>query len=796
MSDLTQFTLAGWVNAASAGSRIGFFGQNDAVECGFIDSDSIMIWVTTGGNNIDWTFNSTTFPFNTWNFVTAVGNNDSTPLLSLYINGVLKGTTGTPVTNFGSSSSNFSVGGNVFDLGTGNLTGSIDNVMVFNRSLSAEEVYQLYASNLAKYNKSDWNFYVNQSRNATTGLSDGNYTYKFFASDDVAMTNETSERLLTVDTIVPTINIISPTNNTNSSNTGLDVTYTVSDTNLHSCWYNNQTGGANATLSGCSNITTITWTDDQYNLTIFANDSANNINSSSVTFTIDTTSPIWFGNKTNITSTSSGTVYFNATFNETYPGYYVFSFYNGTAWVNNSAASYTNAAEISVTKTVPITSGTINWTWYINDTLGNTNQTDVFTILIDSVDTDDDGITDGSDPLIYNESNVSTSGITRLNITIGGNTTDQIFSNVHEIKFYDDTILLVNFSHNFSATDFDLSNVTINITSTSLIINLSDQMQAGYNKTVSIADNSFASLCVKDAEVNSIDDVSSGCNGANETDLTLCIGSSLTSNGIICVDEGSTIRISNLRYSAVRGTQSSSSGSGVGGGGGDSSKRISSGTEDIGTFDKTSGGKKVTLGEKLKKEASCSDCDKVFDVIIQKFQSPIKLGEFFEFSYLMIGMANFSDDVNIDYWIEKEKEKIMSGHDVVYMGNFEEKTMTSKLYLPSTIQSGVYTLYVQLEYKQYLANSHRTIEIDVDENNIATIKGIENPETTQKTNWARIIAISSIIFILLLFISFYFGLHEKEYARKIRDLLNKHLSNTQSFKKKNQDNNINHKQYK
>ena len=44
--------------------------------------------------------------------------------------------------------------------------------------------------------------------------------------------------------------------------------------------------------TNCDNITTVTWTEGQHNVTIWANDSLNNINSSFVRFRVDTQSPV------------------------------------------------------------------------------------------------------------------------------------------------------------------------------------------------------------------------------------------------------------------------------------------------------------------------------------------------------------------------------------------------------------------------------------------------------------------------------------------------------------------------
>jgi hypothetical protein len=80
-------------------------------------------------------------------------------------------------------------------------------------------------------------------------------------------------------------------------------------------------------------------------------------------------------------------------------------------------------------------------------------------------------------------------------------------------------------------------------------------LQDEYNKTVYIEDNNFVSLCVEDADVSSIGEISSDCNEANEIDMTDCLGNSTgyLANGINCVDEGERIRIENLQHSAIVG---------------------------------------------------------------------------------------------------------------------------------------------------------------------------------------------------------------------------------------------------
>ncbi|MDO8528299.1 MAG: helix-turn-helix domain-containing protein, partial [Nanoarchaeota archaeon] len=91
-----------------------------------------------------------------------------------------------------------------------------------------------------------------------------------------------------IDTIRPDINITFPLNNSQISDVNADVNYTRRDTGseLFNCWYSNDTYLTNISLSNCENITTIVWTTDSHNVTVWANDSAGNYNWSRVNFTI------------------------------------------------------------------------------------------------------------------------------------------------------------------------------------------------------------------------------------------------------------------------------------------------------------------------------------------------------------------------------------------------------------------------------------------------------------------------------------------------------------------------------
>ena len=752
-----------------------------------------------------------------------------------------------------------------------------------------------------------------------TGVTweEGQHNITFWVNDTAGNIAQTDLNF-TIDLTNPSLTLDSPVNTTNTSNPSLNVNYTVSDNDLATCWYSNDSMSVNTTLGSCADITGVTWSEGEHNVTIWANDSVSNQNATSVTFTIDTKAPSWSNNGTNISvAVSSGeTVVFNVTFNDSSTDSYIFSLYNGSVWHNYSAASFISGQEVSVTNS-SIAIGIFNWTWYVNDSAGNTNQTDVweinvtgtpdttdpiisfidpttnssnrstnwvylnvnasdtnlenitlylfnstglqnsssqntnnpafnFTNLLDGdylinatandtasnlastdtraitidtrspainissvvnstnttvisldvnfdvsdihlatcwysndsmllnttlsncgnlsnlvwslgqhnitvwandsagnlnsssitftrlIDVDEDGFEDVRDNLLHYEENVTTTGLTDLNITVGGNNSNGTFDGTQEFVFYDDSDIFMNFSHNFTQDVFDLSNITFIKTSTSLVVNLSGQLQD--NKTLFVEDNSFITLCVKDAEVSSISEVSSGCDGDNETDFTSCIGNNtgVTSDGITCTDEGSRFKIDNLEYSAVKGTQaaaaepsspSASESSGGGGGGGGGAGAITgAGISDVLNISEIADDIANLFDSGCSSSDHCaadevcynSECVKVFDVKILEVESPID-GNELEFTYYMIGMADINDDVTINFYLRDDaNEVISSGQDVIFLGSYEEKTESAKIFIPRDVLTGSYQFYVEVGYGAYSAESFRTVYIEND----------------------------------------------------------------------------------
>ena len=106
-----------------------------------------------------------------------------------------------------------------------------------------------------------------------SSLSEGTHNWTVIAND--AYVNSSQEyRFFTVDTILPTVTIIVPSNGTNyTTNLGVPFNFSSADANLEDTWYNLD-NGTNITLT--ENLTFNT-TEGLHVLYLYANDSASNI---------------------------------------------------------------------------------------------------------------------------------------------------------------------------------------------------------------------------------------------------------------------------------------------------------------------------------------------------------------------------------------------------------------------------------------------------------------------------------------------------------------------------------------
>ncbi|MEK6935090.1 MAG: hypothetical protein AABW46_04385 [Nanoarchaeota archaeon] len=151
-------------------------------------------------------------------------------------------------------------------------------------------------------------------------LSDGTYNLTLSYTNatigdgvvyDAANSFNTTVLNLNIDNTAPSLVVELPVNNSNLTTTVIDLNFTASDaaTTLGSCWYNLNFASSNTTVADCSNIT-FTALDGRNNITLYANDSVDNLNTSLfIEFSVDLTHP----SATVTLSDSDGIIYTRST---------------------------------------------------------------------------------------------------------------------------------------------------------------------------------------------------------------------------------------------------------------------------------------------------------------------------------------------------------------------------------------------------------------------------------------------------------------------------------------------------
>ena len=143
LNDLAKFTLMGWIRrGANHSGRGGYFGQNDLLEFGDADSGAnIEAWINAYGANIKFPY---PFSDNAWGQFAIVGDGAT---VTVFTNGVAAASTAKAVDTYGTSAFNLNIGGGgVFNASGDNFLGNIDEVAVFDKALTAQQILDIYYS--------------------------------------------------------------------------------------------------------------------------------------------------------------------------------------------------------------------------------------------------------------------------------------------------------------------------------------------------------------------------------------------------------------------------------------------------------------------------------------------------------------------------------------------------------------------------------------------------------------------------------------------------------------------------
>ncbi len=388
-----------------------------------------------------------------------------------------------------------------------------------------------------------------------------------------------------IDNVNPSIQLISPPVNTKhySSNFSLEVyvqdsllnyaNFTIVDAEGTQVLFNESSYPSSVTVHEWLDFVDVRGYDDGvYNMTLFANDSVGNERRVFLLFAVDTTPPtVSLDSPDNISVTTDTNITFVWTARDNVADVLECNLGIDSDVTKSGIICY-NATSCSYEVKEFVWS---EYLWNVSciDNATNMNFSSR-SFTPDWQDDDSDNVHSYLDRLIGVENNVNQDGTSSLDIIISGDSNLTTFNDSKNVVFYDDSEMIMNFTHNFTKAVLDLNDVVIKRNSSYILINLTGQLQG--SKTLYLDDSNFTVLCVKDAEMGSISEMSSDCDGGFEIDFTSCLGnlSNVTIGGIVCTDLGSRIKIDNLQYSGVRGTiatsneSSDSSGSSSGSSGG------------------------------------------------------------------------------------------------------------------------------------------------------------------------------------------------------------------------------------
>jgi|GEM_PF-1732972 len=556
--------------------------------------------------------------------------------------------------------------------------------------------------------------------NLTPFISLGTYRFNLTINDTSNNKNATFFQIGAQDTIVPRFDP-HPVNQTIEANTS--VLYDINATDLLFANYStNYTSLFSINSSGAITNTSAILSLGTYQFNISINDTSNNRNGTFFSITVQDTLPPRFE-----TLPTNQTIEANTTFFYDFEGIDLVSLV--TYGVNTTAFNINNTGGL-VNSTALLALGIYRFNITINDTSNNRNST-FFQIVVQ------DTTPPRFDPLPVNQ-------------TIEANTT----------FFYDfnatDLVSLVTFGVNDSA---------FNINSTGGLVNATPLQFRTYVLNITINDTlnnknfTYFQITLQDTipprfdplptnqtiaygaqfeyDINATDNIALFNFSINYTSLFAINDTgglrNISSLNVgmyafnISINDSSNNRNSTFFSLTMQAAPVQSSSSSSGGGGGGSGSSISKKIEEIvpECVDDTGCAPKGFCKDQKCIKYECvenSDCPKekycvqhkcykIFDIKLLQADSPVVAGDSLDFVYFLKGMADISGDVAIQFWLEKLGKKISSGGDTIYMGTYEEKTEQAALFLPSTLTEGEYTLHIELNYKDYIVQSYRTIEI-------------------------------------------------------------------------------------
>ncbi|MFH1501028.1 MAG: LamG-like jellyroll fold domain-containing protein, partial [archaeon] len=273
-ADNAEWTVAYWFfQTANSTNDMSIGDRSDTVNRFYHMDGTFIRFHSNAGTAVDFNFGENSR--GAWHHVVVACHFSDSNNLDFYYDGRYIETESMVDTGFAIDSI-----GKAYNTQEYNWGGSLDEIRVWNRTLTADEAYQLYSSNLHGFSANDWGFFSNPS-NLVSGR---NYTYQACAKDSYGIVNCTEIRYLNPPR--PGVYWLSPVNGSTNDTTNTILIEVINDSSAVSVWWFN--GSQNLTYTG---PTTINLPNGLYTLYSYANNSIGAPNQSKVNFEINFTAP-------------------------------------------------------------------------------------------------------------------------------------------------------------------------------------------------------------------------------------------------------------------------------------------------------------------------------------------------------------------------------------------------------------------------------------------------------------------------------------------------------------------------
>ena len=400
INNLPQYTVSVWANVydSGGGGQSRFFDKtNKLFEIANISTlnSTLFVSIIYGTASLKVASANGTIIYGSWhNYAMTWNGNNTTDSVHLYRDGIE--ITGRALLQNGSGvlSSDSPYGLNIGNVaaGTRGINGSIDEFQIWNRTLSPAEINQNYMNYLLKINSTQWYLQVNQTNDSTTGLSNGNYTYKAYAIDVVGNINSTNTRSIQIISPNLTATLISPANGLLTPNTTITFNCssvengnsTLTNVTLYGNWTGSWSANETKNISGMSNSTIFikNLSDGNYiwNCKAYDNNGSYAWAASNYSLMIDITPPVvtLVSPANASTWTSSSTVTF--TYNVTDAN----SIANCSLIINNALDKTGSSITKSINQTLTesMANGVYNWSVNCTDAAGNQGNSSTYSLTV------------------------------------------------------------------------------------------------------------------------------------------------------------------------------------------------------------------------------------------------------------------------------------------------------------------------------------------------------------------------------------------------------------------------------